>query len=142
MTVKTPPPAAHTPLRVGNGGESHGTEFEIRLADDADTYVTGIQWANPGDAEEGYMLSYSQARELAAFIVRACNSHYSLIEALRGIIDHFDCNHGNAPGHGHLIPGVWDKDVSNGAMGGTKCGWCEQWSEARAALSQAGGASE
>jgi len=78
----------------------------------------------------------------AAFIVRACNSHYQLVEALRGIIDHFDCSHGNAPGHDHLIPGVWDKDVSNGAKGGTQCVWCEQWNEARAALSQAGGASD
>jgi len=76
------------------------------------------------------------------FIVRACNSHYQLVEALRGIIDHFDCSHGNAPGHDHLIPGVWDKDVSNGAKGGTQCVWCEQWNEARAALSQAGGASD
>lgn len=68
------------------------------------------------------------------FIVRACNSHYQLVEALRGIIDHFDCSHGNAPGHDHLIPGVWDKDVSNGAKGGTKCGWCEQWKDMRATL--------
>ena len=86
--------------------------------------------------------SLSESAANAAFIVRACNSHYQLVEALRGIIDHFDCSHGNAPGHDHLIPGVWDKDVSNGAKGGTQCVWCEQWNEARAALSQAGGASE
>lgn len=77
-TVKT-----HTAFIVGNGGEAHGAEFEIRLADDADTYVTGIQWANPGQEEEGYMLSYEQARDITAFIVRACNSHYALLELLQ-----------------------------------------------------------
>lgn len=43
---------------------------------------------------------------------------------------------GNAPGHGHNMPGVWDSD--NGAKAGTACAWCALWAEAkkvRAALS-------
>ncbi len=39
---------------------------------------------------------------------------------------------GNAPGHGHLVPGVWDSD--NGALAGTECAWCKTWNEAIAAL--------
>lgn len=32
---------------------------------------------------------------------------------------------GNAPGHCHEIPGVWDSD--NGAKAGKECGWCKTW---------------
>lgn len=39
---------------------------------------------------------------------------------------------GNAPGHGHSVPGVWDSD--NGALAGTECAWCKTWNEAIAAL--------
>jgi cell division protein FtsB len=35
---------------------------------------------------------------------------------------------GNAPGHCHSIPGVWDRD--NGAKAGTECGWCKVWNAA------------
>jgi hypothetical protein len=35
---------------------------------------------------------------------------------------------GNAPGHCHTIPGVWDRD--NGAKAGTECGWCKVWNAA------------
>lgn len=38
------------------------------------------------------------------------------------------CRDGNAPGHGHSIPGVWDGD--NGELAGQKCAWCEVWQEA------------
>lgn len=35
---------------------------------------------------------------------------------------------GNAPGHCHSIPGVWDQ--GNGAKSGTECGWCKVWNAA------------
>jgi hypothetical protein len=35
---------------------------------------------------------------------------------------------GNAPGHSHGIPGIWDSD--NGELAGKKCAWCEVWREA------------
>ncbi|WP_312381587.1 hypothetical protein [Stutzerimonas balearica] len=41
-------------------------------------------------------------------------------------------NRGNAPGHGHSVPGVWDSD--NGALAGTECAWCKTWNEAIAAM--------
>lgn len=55
--------------------------------------------------------------------------------ALRGIVDHFDkCDDGNAPGHAHSIPGIWDSD-NHPAIAGKTCEWCAHWAEARAALS-------
>lgn len=45
---------------------------------------------------------------------------------------HRSANRGNAPGHGHSVPGVWDSD--NGALAGTECAWCKTWNEAIAAL--------
>lgn len=35
---------------------------------------------------------------------------------------------GNAPGHSHKIPGVWD--IDNAELAGKKCSWCELWQEA------------
>lgn len=37
---------------------------------------------------------------------------------------------GNAPGHCHSIPGVWDRD--NGAKAGKECAWCKLWNYAAA----------
>ncbi len=39
---------------------------------------------------------------------------------------------GNAPGHAHSIPGVWDSD--NGPIAGTPCSWCAAWKIARELL--------
>lgn len=35
---------------------------------------------------------------------------------------------GNAPGHSHRVPGIWDED--NGAKAGKECGWCKVWNAA------------
>lgn len=37
---------------------------------------------------------------------------------------------GNAPGHCHSIPGVWDED--NGSKAGKECAWCKVWNYAAA----------
>lgn len=37
---------------------------------------------------------------------------------------------GNAPGHAHEVPGVWDSD--NGELAGKPCAWCALWAEAKA----------
>ena len=44
-------------------------------------------------------------------------------------MEHRDRNDGNAPGHGHDIPGVWDSD--NGALAGKPCAWCAVWKKAK-----------
>lgn len=35
---------------------------------------------------------------------------------------------GNAPGHCHEVPGVWDTD--NGELAGRECAWCKVWATA------------
>lgn len=39
---------------------------------------------------------------------------------------------GNAPGHGHDVPGIWDSD--NGDLSGKPCAWCLAWNTAKALL--------
>lgn len=41
-------------------------------------------------------------------------------------------NNGNAPGHGHRIPGIWDSD--NGPLAGKPCAWCLAWNTAKKML--------
>lgn len=42
---------------------------------------------------------------------------------------------GNAPGHCHAVPGVWDR--GNGERSGTACGWCRIWNAAQAMAKEA-----
>lgn len=56
-------------------------------------------------------------------------------EALRSVmacvvneIPKHTSGNGNAPGHCHAIPGVWDQ--GNGAKSGTECAWCKVWNAA------------
>ncbi|MDF2491061.1 MAG: hypothetical protein K0S77_3683 [Pseudomonas sp.] len=42
---------------------------------------------------------------------------------------------GNAPGHCHAVPGVWDR--GNGDRSGTACGWCRIWNAAQAMAKEA-----
>ena len=58
-------------------------------------------------------------------------------EALRSVmacvvneIPNHTSRNGNAPGHCHAIPGVWDQ--GNGAKSGTECAWCKVWNAATA----------
>jgi hypothetical protein len=47
----------------------------------------------------------------------------AILEAVRREMDEDD--DGNAPGHAHEIPGIWDSD--NGAKAGKPCAWCLTW---------------
>lgn len=46
-----------------------------------------------------------------------------------------DARNGNAPGHCHDKPGIWDGD--NGPLAGTECAWCKTWNKAVAAIASA-----
>lgn len=63
---------------------------------------------------------------------RDAERYQSLMEAVLREIPHREGRRGNAPGHGHSVPGVWDCD--NGALAGKKCAWCKVWNEALTAL--------
>lgn len=47
----------------------------------------------------------------------------AILEAVHRELD--DEREGNAPGHAHTIPGIWDYD--NGAKAGKPCAWCLTW---------------
>jgi hypothetical protein len=49
----------------------------------------------------------------------------AILEAVHREMDEQDG--GNAPGHAHEIPGIWDDD--NGAKSGKPCAWCLTWSK-------------
>lgn len=42
---------------------------------------------------------------------------------------------GNAPGHSHTIPDIWDADNKPG-LAGKPCAWCSLWNKATAALAK------
>src|SRR5690554_3480796 len=60
--------------------------------------------------------------------------YQSLLEAVLREIPHREGRRGNAPGHCHAVPGVWDED--NGALAGKECAWCKVWSEALTAIQE------
>lgn len=67
------------------------------------------------------------------------------VEALRrlvvAIIDDDGDDPGNAPGHAHSRPGIWDDD-NEPAIAGKPCEKCAAWSNARAVLAAQGGKDE
>lgn len=58
-----------------------------------------------------------------------CAELKTLLAALLDELGERDHGDGNAPGHCHEIPGVWDSD--NGKKAGTKCAWCATWAKAK-----------
>jgi hypothetical protein len=59
-----------------------------------------------------------------------CAELKALMIALLGELGERDRGDGNAPGHCHQIPGVWDRD--NGTKAGKPCAWCATWAKAKA----------
>lgn len=59
-------------------------------------------------------------------------SWQSILEAVMREMPRRGREDGNAPGHAHFIPGIWDKD--NGELAGKECAWCKTWNMARAAI--------
>lgn len=51
---------------------------------------------------------------------------------MREMPQRFNRDDGNAPGHAHRKPGIWDSD--NGVKAGTECAWCKVWNAARTTL--------
>ena len=68
-----------------------------------------------------------QQRDELAAQVEATNA---LMDELLDQLGERTVSDGNAPGHGHEIPGVWDSD--NGALAGKPCAWCATWAHAKA----------
>jgi hypothetical protein len=68
------------PWRVGNGGHSHGTEFEIETAEQDALYLASVHW---GDARvESYAPAHHTAEANAALIVALVNNLPAILTAL------------------------------------------------------------
>ncbi|WP_348971433.1 hypothetical protein [Pseudomonas atacamensis] len=83
--------------------------------------VKGIADAAAADAKAGTLKEIEQlkAENEALRSVMAC---------VVNEIPNQTSRNGNAPGHCHAIPGVWDQ--GNGAKSGTECAWCKVWNAA------------
>lgn len=73
------------PWCLGNGGEPHGAEFEVRAGEDAVLYITGVQWASL-EYEEGYLPPFAQA-EANAHLIAAAPELYEALELLSVFAD-------------------------------------------------------
>lgn len=76
---------------------------------------------------ETFVLTYDHEQVLA--------ENERLRELLRRLLEEeslHDRGDGNAPGHCHQAPGVWDSD--NGEKAGKPCAWCALWAEAKATI--------
>lgn len=75
--------------------------------------------------EEG-LLSAAGGEILTTELIR---ENEQLTNLLMDTADHLEgCRpraDGNAPGHGHEVPGIWDAD--NGEKSGQPCYWCSTW---------------
>lgn len=66
-------------------------------------------------------------RQLAAASVDA-ERWRDIVQSVVDEIPHRSAVRGNAPGHGHDVPGIWDSD--NGPLAGKECAWCKTWHSA------------
>jgi hypothetical protein len=87
------------------------------------------------DWRRGALISQPDPVELGQAIdaaIVAIEQRDELLKTFGLVIDELESRHGNdgnAPGHGHEIPGVWDND--NGKLAGKPCAWCAVWAKAK-----------
>ena len=65
------------PWVVGNGGYPHGSVFEIRTADDAEWYITGIPWGD--DIYDTSIPRYPEAEANARLIAEAGTVYHDTV---------------------------------------------------------------
>ena len=118
----TPGPWESQPLETGDDAG-----VSIIGSDLGGLVCASLPW--PSEIDSG---DYSRVEANAAFIVRACNSHYQLVDALREAIDAIEDDRG-------LDDYICCSGYMCGCQGSSKR---QLMLHLRAALSQAGGASE
>lgn len=109
-----------------------GEKIEDRLEDALRNELTDVEVEDALTSEGVFVWGPDGERFERMFKRVADARNRQLREALAGIIQHFSVTRwrDNAPGHGHLTPGVWDDDVSNGSNAGQPCEWCAEWKSA------------
>ena len=120
---------AHTPLPWESQPLETGDDAGVSIigSDLGGLVCASLPW--PSEIDSG---DYSRVEANAAFIVRACNSHYQLVDALREAIDAIEDDRG-------LDDYICCSGYMCGCQGSSKR---QLMLHLRAALSQAGGASE
>lgn len=104
----------------------------FRDAESAARADVGLMWCQ--DRQGPSDIPYVRADLVASLSTDAkdAENFRSIIKAIASEISEPGKPDGNAPGHCHDIPGVWDSD--NGAKAGKECAWCKTWSLALAAI--------
>ncbi len=103
-----------------------------KLADDAIVILRQSQ-----EAGNKAVLWPQESAELLAHIERLEAEKKKTQSALLAVVEQLGLrtNGHDAPGHSHLVPGIWDRD--NGVLAGKPCAWCALWSEAKQLAQQA-----
>lgn len=77
----------------------------------------------------GLKTGYEAYERVNAELRAECESLREIMSLVTSEIPHSkSVRPGNAPGHCHSVPGVWDED--NGAKAGKECAWCKVWNAA------------
>lgn len=106
--------------------------------DDARRIVACVNWC-AGNSTKGMELAveigrpYSVERDSAIEreleVTKQRDDLLAVFSVVISEMEDRDRNDGNAPGHGHKIPGIWDSD--NGSLSGKPCAWCAVWAKAK-----------
>ncbi|WP_346395225.1 hypothetical protein [Pseudomonas syringae] len=77
----------------------------------------------------GLKTGYEAYERVNAELRAECESLREIMSLVTSEIPHSkSVRPGNAPGHCHSVPGVWDED--NGEKAGKECAWCKVWNAA------------
>lgn len=83
-------------------------------------------------SEQAARSAYAECQRIDAERDKAKAESDNLRKILNELLEQIgdsDRGDGNAPGHCHEIPGVWDRD--NGNKAGKQCAWCALWAETK-----------
>lgn len=100
----------------------------------ANAYSLAVHDGRDGDCASGERdLRAAIEQHVAEAVAKERDRWRPALDAVVREFDHREEGRdGNAPGHGHSIPGVWDED--NGPIAGTTCAWCATWKIVRELL--------
>jgi len=85
------------------------------------------------DAESLFVAMGVDGKSIAALERDAAHWRALLTAVMREIPKRHLNRNGDAPGHSHSVPGIWDSD--NGDKAGKPCAWCLVWKKANDAIS-------
>ena len=115
-----------------------GSDPELLPSDTprVDALIAKVMAEHPGVSRTAQAEYYEEVHQhlapLARELERETDKLRHLLSRLLEEESMYDRGDGNAPGHCHEVPGVWDRD--NGKKAGKPCAWCALWAEAKATI--------